>query len=80
MSVYLNSLRNLKTFSDNFGRIYAGHGTEAINPSIIDELISGSEDILEGRRVGKHIKTFAGEGLLCRLNSCGIIYNDNKLL
>jgi hypothetical protein len=43
-------------------------------------LLQGVEGILDGTLNGEHHKTFAGEGLLQRFKTCGVIYNESKLL
>ncbi len=80
LEVYLSSLKKLDSLSGRFDMLLPAHCRTPIPKTVISELIHGVEGILDGSLKGKHHKTFAGEGLLCRFETCGVIYNDNKLV
>ncbi|NLK86956.1 MAG: MBL fold metallo-hydrolase [Clostridiaceae bacterium] len=80
LEVYLSSLKRLSAVSGSFDMLLPAHCRAPIPKTVISELIRGVEGILDGSLKGMHHKTFAGEGLLCRFETCGIIYNENKLL
>jgi hydroxyacylglutathione hydrolase len=80
LEVYLSSLKSLSAVSGSFDMLLPAHCRSPIPKTVISELIRGIEGILDGSLKGKHHKTFAGEGLLCRFDTCGIIYKEDKLL
>ncbi len=80
LEVYLSSLKKLESISDRFDMLLPAHSSAPISKGIIPELIRGVEGILDGTLKGKYQRTFAGEGLLQRFESCGVIYNENNLI
>jgi len=46
---------------------------------VIDELVEGIGQILEGKVHGREEKTFAGDGLRCDFGSSGVVYRSNNL-
>lgn len=79
LEVYLSSLKKLESASDRFDMLLPAHCRAPISKAVISELIDGVGKILDGTLKGKYQKTFAGEGLLQRFETCGIIYNENKM-
>lgn len=79
LSTYLDSLIHIHSFNENFDIILPSHGKTPINKTILDELINGASDILDGKITGELEQTFFGEGLICKFNNTSIIYDDNRL-
>lgn len=80
LDVYLSGMRKLDSFSGSFDMILPAHCRAPISRAIIGELIRGVEKILDGTLKGKPYRTFAGEGILQRFESCGVIYDESKLV
>jgi hydroxyacylglutathione hydrolase len=74
LEVYLSSLKRLDSVSGGFDMLLPGHGRAPISKAIISEFIRGVENILDGRLKGKPHNTPHGEGLLCRFETCGVVY------
>ena len=79
LSTYLNSIKHVNDYSDNFSIILSGHDENPVDTIILEELINGISDILEGKIIGKLEKTRFGEALMCKFNDTAIIYNENNL-
>ncbi len=79
LEVYLSSLKKLDSLSGRFDMLLPAHCRAPIPKTVISELIRGVEGILDGSIKGDYHKTFAGEGSLCRFETSGVIYNENKL-
>ncbi len=79
LKTYLNSIKHVNNYSDNFSIILSGHDEKSVNTIVIEELINGVSDILEGKIEGKLEKTRFGEALVCKFNNTAIIYNGNNL-
>ena len=52
LAQYVRSLRRLQSFLTEFDEVYPMHGSFPVRPELIDDLISGAEEILEGRVTG----------------------------
>lgn len=78
LSSYLLALKNLQSDINQFDTILPAHGA-SLKPEIINKLVMGIEDILQGRRKGIPHQTFVGDGLLCKFNDWSIVYNGSKL-
>jgi hydroxyacylglutathione hydrolase len=79
LSTFLDSLKNLYSFKNNYTKILPSHGETPINKTVLDELLNGVSDILEGKIKGTLEKTRFGEGLICKFNTSTIIYDENRL-
>ncbi len=79
LSTYLNSIKHVNDYSDKFNSILSGHDENAVNTIVIDELINGVSDIIEGKIIGKLEKTRFGEALVCKFNNTAIIYHEDNL-
>jgi glyoxylase-like metal-dependent hydrolase (beta-lactamase superfamily II) len=79
LSTYLKSIKHVNNYSANFSTILSGHDEKPVNTIVIEELIKGVSNILEGRIEGKLEKTRFGEALVCKFNNTAIIYNENNL-
>lgn len=51
---------------------FSGHNTSPIQSDVINEII-------KGQLKGLPHNTFMGEGLICKFNGCGIVYNPNNI-
>jgi hydroxyacylglutathione hydrolase len=79
LSTYFDSLVHACSFEDAYSIILPAHGETPIDKTVLDELINGVSEILEGKLVGKLEQTFFGDGLVCKFNKTSIIYNENQL-
>lgn len=79
LSTYFDSLVHVCSFEEAYDKILPGHGETPIDKAILNELIDGVSEILEGKLKGKPEQTFFGEGLVYEFNETSIIYNENHL-
>jgi glyoxylase-like metal-dependent hydrolase (beta-lactamase superfamily II) len=82
LSEFLTHLRRLQNNANQFDTIWPAHGKLAgleLPTRLLDDMIAGIEDILAGRRVGEPEHTFAGDGLRCMFNLCGVLYRPDRL-
>jgi hydroxyacylglutathione hydrolase len=76
------NLKQLQSRMNEFDYILPGHADLQTLPwskTLVNELVSGIERILEGALVGREEKTFAGDGLRCDFGSSGIVYRSDRL-
>lgn len=71
---YLESLHRIHARAHEIEKILPAHVHTPLEYGIVDELMKGIQDILTGKREGIPYMTFVGEGLLCRFDTCGVIY------
>jgi glyoxylase-like metal-dependent hydrolase (beta-lactamase superfamily II) len=76
---YWHNLKDLNKQSDRFERMLPGHAQTPINKDILNELIEGIGEILEGKRTGEPHHTFVGDGTRCWFGRCGVIYNPKNV-
>jgi hydroxyacylglutathione hydrolase len=79
LSIYFDSLIHIYSFEEDYSTILPSHGETPLNKSVLEELINGVSDILEGKLVGTLEQTFFGEGLVCKFKNTSIIYDKNRL-
>lgn len=79
LSTYLQSIKQVSAISEKFDKILPGHNISPIKTDIIDEIIQGVSKIVEGKLKGLPHHTFMGDGLLCKFNRCGVVYNPNNI-
>jgi glyoxylase-like metal-dependent hydrolase (beta-lactamase superfamily II) len=82
LSRFRESLRRLQGLADAFDCVLPGHADLQALPlskTLLDDLIDGTGRILAGELVGREEKTFAGDGLRCDFDSCGIVYRPDRL-
>ncbi len=79
LSTYFDSIVHVYSFEESYDKILPSHGETPIDKTVLDELINGVSEILEGKLVGKLEQTFFGEGIVCKFNKTSIIYNENHL-
>lgn len=77
--MFLESIIRVSLISDKFDKILPGHNTSPIQSDLIDEIIEGVSKIVKGQLKGLPHNTFMGEGLICKFNRCGIVYNPDNI-
>jgi len=58
MSLYIESLKKLSLYTDEFDTIYPSHGTFPVSPGLIGSLIEGAGQIINGTAKGKVVDMF----------------------
>jgi hydroxyacylglutathione hydrolase len=79
LKTYLESIKHVNSFVDDFNMILSGHDDKPVNPIVIEELISGVSDILQGKIEGKLEKTRFGDALNYKFEHTAINYNEDGL-
>jgi hydroxyacylglutathione hydrolase len=79
LTTFFNSLTYLYSFKNKISTILPSHGETPVNNTVLEDLFNGVSDVLEGKIKGKMEQTRFGEGLFCKFNSSGIMYNENRL-
>ncbi|MFY9638648.1 MAG: MBL fold metallo-hydrolase [Methanobacterium sp.] len=78
LSTYLKSIKHINSFSDDFKTILSGHDEKAVDPVVVQELIDGVTDIINGKITGKVEKTRFGEALVSKFDHTSINYNEDS--
>ena len=78
LSTYLKSIKHINSFSDDFKTILSGHDEKAVDPVVVQELIDGVSDIINGKITGKIEKTRFGEALVSKFEHTSINYNEDS--
>ena len=79
LKTYLNSIKYVNTFADDFNMILSGHDDKPVDPIVIEELICGVSDIINGKIEGKVEKTRFGDALAYKFEHTAINYNEDCL-
>lgn len=79
LHVYWQNLKELSRQCSRFERMLPGHAQTPVDRSILNELIEGIGEILDGKRRGEPYHTFVGDGTRCSFGRCGVIYDPEKL-
>jgi Zn-dependent hydrolases, including glyoxylases len=79
LSTYFDSIVHVYSFEDAYETILPAHGETPLDKTVLDELINGVSEILEGKVAGKLEQTFFGEGSICKFDKTSIIYDENRL-
>jgi hydroxyacylglutathione hydrolase len=79
LKTYLESIKHVNSFVDNFNMILSGHDDKPVNPIVIEELIRGVSDILQGKIEGTLEKTRFGDALNYKFKHTAINYNEDFL-
>ncbi|MGB9979632.1 MBL fold metallo-hydrolase [Methanobacterium sp.] len=79
LSTYFDSIVHVYSFEESYDKILPSHGETPIDKMVLDELINGVSEILEGKLVGNLEHTFFGDGLVCQFDKTSVIYNENQL-
>jgi len=78
LSTYLSGLKNLQSYMSDFDTLLPAHGT-SLKPKLLNDIVTGAEDIVQGRKKGTLQETFCGDGLLCTFDDFSILYDGSKL-
>jgi hydroxyacylglutathione hydrolase len=73
MSLYVESLKKLLHYEDEFDVIYPSHGTFPVYPEIIKNLIEGAEQIIKGTAEGKVVDMFGTLAMLYKFPYAGFL-------
>jgi hydroxyacylglutathione hydrolase len=79
LNTYLESLKHIDSFSEDFNIILSGHDEQPVDTIVIDELIEGVSDIINGKIKGKLEKTRFGEALHYNFTHTAINYKEDNL-
>jgi hydroxyacylglutathione hydrolase len=82
LGVFLQGLCRLCDKADACCALWPGHGRLDDPPlpcGLLDRMIEGIRDVVEGRRVGTPARTFVGDGLRCDFGGCGVLYRADRL-
>lgn len=78
LEIYYQSLVQLGKNLDRSYRNLPAHDGP-ISLMVLDEMLAGLPAILSGECRGTPCETFVGNGLCCKFNHCGVIYQENRL-
>jgi len=73
LSLYVESLRKLSKYIDEFDTIYPSHGSFPIYPKLIASLIEGAEQIISGTARGKVVDMFGTPVMLYKFPYAGFL-------
>jgi len=79
LRTYLKGINHLISMNDKFDYIIPSHGNAPIDPAILLEFKGRVEKVITGELRGTPHETSLGNGLLCRFNSCGILYREENI-
>ncbi len=79
LNTYLKSIKHINNYSNDFNTILSGHDENPVNTIVIEELINGVSDIINGKIEGKRQKTRFGEALVSKFDHSSINYNGDSL-
>ena len=72
LNIYLKSIKHINSYSDSFNTILSGHDEKPVNTVVIEELINGVSEIIEGKIKGNQKKTRFGEALVSKFDHSSI--------
>jgi hydroxyacylglutathione hydrolase len=58
MPLYIESMKKLSMYNDEFDTIYPSHGSFPVSPGLTAKLIEGAEQIINGTAKGKDVEMF----------------------
>ncbi|HHW66441.1 MAG TPA: MBL fold metallo-hydrolase [Epulopiscium sp.] len=73
MARYIESLKKLLLYRDEFDAIYPSHGSLPVGPELITKLIEGAEQIIAGRAEGKIVDVFGSTVMLYKFPYAGFL-------
>jgi glyoxylase-like metal-dependent hydrolase (beta-lactamase superfamily II) len=82
LRAFHTNLWKLQGYADAFDGLLPGHAGLADLPlpkGLIDKLVDGIAQILDGTLAGRRERTAIGEGLRCDFGTCGITYRADRL-
>jgi hydroxyacylglutathione hydrolase len=80
LRIFLKGVDRLVGMNDRIAYIMPSHGRSPIDPAVLSDLQKGLGKILSGEIKGEPHEMFLGEGLLCKFDSCGVLYREDRLL
>jgi glyoxylase-like metal-dependent hydrolase (beta-lactamase superfamily II) len=80
LKIYWDALKRVDAKKTEFDAIFPGHQPTPLGREYLSDLITCAEEILASPGIGKHTRTFAGEGLLWSHGKGQIIYNPDNLV
>ena len=78
LEVYIESMKHLEEYTNEFEDIYPMHGTIPVQKELIGKLIEGAEDIIAGRAEGKTVEVFGNEVCLYNFSFAGFLCDPEK--
>ena len=79
LATYAKSIDRLAAMADRIDRIYPSHNQAPLKPDVLTEMQAGVRKILDGEIRGTPESTNLGNGLACRFDGCGILYDEKRL-
>lgn len=73
LSLYVESLKKLSLYTDEFNTIYPSHGSFPVCPELIENLIEGAEQIINGTAKGKIVDMFGTPVMLYKFPYAGFL-------
>jgi len=73
MSRYLESMKKLSKYTDEFDTVYPSHGSFPVGPDLIGKLIEGAEQIISGKAQGEIIERFGAPVMLYKFPYAGFL-------
>lgn len=73
LPLYVESLKKLSKYTDEFDTIYPSHGSFPVYPELIEKLIEGSEQIINGTANGKIVDIFGTPVMLYKFSYAGFL-------
>ena len=82
LQTFLEHLRQVQMQKDAFDGLLPSHGDLSRLPlptTTLDDLVAGIQRILQNEIAGSEEHTFAGDGLRCDFETCGIVYRADRM-
>lgn len=73
MPMYIESLKKLSKYTEEFDTIYPSHGSFPVSPGLIANLIKGAEQIINGMAEGKVVDMFGTPVMLYKFPYAGFL-------
>ena len=73
LNVYIKSLDHLKKYDGRYDVIYPMHGTIPVKPELIDKLIVGAKEIIDGQATSMKVDMFGNEVRLFKFEYAGFL-------
>lgn len=73
LSLYVESMKKLSMYTDEFDTIYPSHGSFPVFPELIASLIDGAEQIINGTANGKVVDMFGTPVMLYKFPYAGFL-------
>ncbi|MBO4473334.1 MAG: MBL fold metallo-hydrolase [Clostridiales bacterium] len=70
---FIESLKHLSEFEDQFDEIYPMHGSFPVSPELIGQLKEGAEQVRAGKVSGKEVEFFGNKALLYQFPYAGFL-------